>query len=101
MALWTAAAITQGLALTQIPIVNRLDIAAQIATGFGNAVEGMHHGNPGFTFAGLGSAIARAVLAGNVTDNPQVDTAATAALFASFGGFSLGLNRANNKGQEK
>ena len=99
--LWTAAAITQGLALTQIPIVNRLDIAAQIATGFGNAVEGMHHGNPGFTFAGLGSAIARAVLAGNVTDNPQVDTAATAGLFAGFGGFGLGLNRANNKGQEK
>jgi hypothetical protein len=101
VALWTAAVITQLVALTPFPIANRLDIAAQIATGFGNAVEGMHHGNPGFTFAGLGSAIARAVLAGNVTDNPQVDTAATAGLFAGFGGFGLGLNRANNKGQEK
>jgi hypothetical protein len=101
VALWTAAAITQGLALTPLPIVNRLDIAAQIATGFGNAVEGMHRGNPGFTFAGWASAIARAVLAGNVTDNPQVDTAATAGLFTGFGFFGLGLNHVNNKGKEK
>jgi hypothetical protein len=101
VALWTVAVITQGLALTPLPIVNRLDIAAQIATGFGNAVEGMHRGNPGFTFAGWASSIARAVLAGNVTDNPQVDTAANAGLFAGFGLFGLGLNHVNNKGKEK
>jgi hypothetical protein len=101
VALWTVAAITQLVALTPLPIVNRLDIPAQIATGFGNAVEGMHRGNPGFTFAGWASAIARAVLAGNVKDNPQVDTAATAGLFAAFGLFGRGLNHVNNKGKEK
>jgi hypothetical protein len=101
VALWTVAAITQLVALTPLPIVNRLDIPVQIATGFGNAVEGMHGGNPGFTFAGWASAIARAVLAGNVTDNPQVDTAATAGLFAAFGLFGRGLNHVNNKGKEK
>ena len=101
VALWTVAAITQLVALTPLPIVNRLDIPVQIATGFGNAVEGMHRGNPGFTFAGWASAIARAVLAGNVTDNPQVDTAATAGLFAAFGLFGRGLNHVNNKGKEK
>lgn len=101
VALWTVAAITQLVALTPLPVVNRLDIPVQIATGFGNAVEGMHRGNPGFTFAGWASAIARAVLAGNVKDNPQVDTAATAGLFAAFGLFGRGLNHVNNKGKEK